>query len=239
MSPDEKKPIGEEEKLRSFEDDLKDAELKQKKRLEKAIFADYQRQQVRGLIRSLPILASIVALIATLGVAISTLRSARADKELEIQARFASERHLEEIRRQLAQERDIARQHIAVVEDERDELQDRLKKLQGNIVRRQNYATLSPSDRDLINNIRNDEEKLQVRLGKLEEALQTTPEKALSTVVIRERLDSLQDRTHCDIDNIHGEIGRLFVLTEWFIGIFFTIALGVLGLALNLRKPKA
>jgi hypothetical protein len=70
-------------------------------------------------------------------------------------------------------------------------------------------------------------------------SLETTPEKALSTVVIKQRLDSLQDRTRGDIDSIHGEIGRLFTLTQWFIGLIFTIALGVSGLAIaNFRKPK-
>jgi hypothetical protein len=44
--------------------------------------------------------------------------------------------------------------------------------------------------------------------------------------------------THGDIDAVRGEVGRLFGLTQWFIGLMFTIALGVLGLALNnLRRP--
>jgi len=36
---------------------------------------------------------------------------------------------------------------------------------------------------------------------------------------------------------VRREIGRLFTLTQWFIGPMFTIVLGVFGLALsNLRK---
>jgi hypothetical protein len=48
----------------------------------------------------------------------------------------------------------------------------------------------------------------------------------------------LQDHTHGDIEAVRGEVSRLFGLTQWFIGLMFTIALGVLGLALNnLRRP--
>jgi hypothetical protein len=54
--------------------------------------------------------------------------------------------------------------------------------------------------------------------------------------LLKQQVESLQDRTHGDIDGIRSEIGRLFTLTQWFIGLMFTIALGMFSLSLNLRK---
>jgi type IV secretory pathway TrbL component len=55
--------------------------------------------------------------------------------------------------------------------------------------------------------------------------------------MLKQQIDTIQDRSHADIDSVRGEIGRLFTLTQWFIGLMFTIALGVFGLALsNLRR---
>jgi hypothetical protein len=81
--------------------------------------------------------------------------------------------------------------------------------------------------------------QLQTRLSGLESALMTTPEKALAVPMLKQQVDTLQDRTHSDLDSVRGEIGRLFTLTQWFIGLMFTIALGVFGLALSsLRRSS-
>jgi hypothetical protein len=65
----------------------------------------------------------------------------------------------------------------------------------------------------------------------------TTPEKAIAVPMLKQQIDTLQDRSHADLDSVRGELARLFTLTQWFIGLMFTIALGVFGLPLsNLRK---
>ena len=100
------------------------------------------------------------------------------------------------------------------------------------------YATLSPADQQVIASLKSQQDDLQKRIGLLEGALMNSPEKALALPLLKEQVDSLQDHTHGDIDAVRGEINRLFGLTQWFIGLMFTIALGVLGLALNnLRRP--
>lgn len=101
------------------------------------------------------------------------------------------------------------------------------------------YAQLSPTDRQSLDQIKNDQAQLQTRLSGLETALMTTPEKALAVPMLKQQIDILQDRTHSDLDSIRGEIGRLFALTQWFIGLMFTIALGVFGLAISsLKRSK-
>ena len=55
--------------------------------------------------------------------------------------------------------------------------------------------------------------------------------------MLKQQLDAVQDRSHTDLDTVRGEIGRLFIPTQWFIRLVFTIAPGVFGLAFSsLRK---
>lgn len=57
--------------------------------------------------------------------------------------------------------------------------------------------------------------------------------------MLKQQMDTAQDRFREDIASVRGEIGRLYTLTQWFIGLMFTIALGVFGLALsNLKKAS-
>jgi hypothetical protein len=101
------------------------------------------------------------------------------------------------------------------------------------------FSNLDPTDRQSIEEIRTAETKLDARLGGLETSIMASPEKAVALPMLKQQLDSLQDRTHSDLDGIRGEIGRLFTLTQWFIGLMFTIALGMFGLSFNLRKAAA
>jgi hypothetical protein len=101
------------------------------------------------------------------------------------------------------------------------------------------FATLDPADRQRIDQIGGAESKLDSRLSALENALMASPEKAVAVPMLKQEIDGLQDRTHSDLDAIRGEIGRLFTLTQWFIGLMFTIALGMFGLSFNLRKASA
>lgn len=98
------------------------------------------------------------------------------------------------------------------------------------------FTTLSPTDRQSIADIKDAEARLDVRLSSLETSIMSTPEKAVAVPMLKQQVDALQDRTHSDLDGIRGEIGRLFTLTQWFIGLMFTIALGMFGLSFNLRK---
>lgn len=61
--------------------------------------------------------------------------------------------------------------------------------------------------------------------------------------MLKQQVDTIQDRAHADahahIDSVRGEIGRLFTLTQWFIGLMFRIALGVFGLSLSNLKQDS
>lgn len=48
-----------------------------------------------------------------------------------------------------------------------DDLQAQLKKMLENVTKGRPYSELSPSDRDLVNHVKSDEEQVQARLSKL------------------------------------------------------------------------
>src|SRR5579863_4228638 len=101
------------------------------------------------------------------------------------------------------------------------------------------FTALEPKDRQSIEEIKSAQARLDARLASLESSIMATPEKAIAVPMLRQQVDALQDRTRGDLDSIRGEIGRLFTLTQWFIGLMFTIALGMFGLSFNLRKASA
>jgi hypothetical protein len=102
--------------------------------------------------------------------------------------------------------------------------------------RRISMSALDLKDRQKIDGIVQSQSNLDARMSVLENSLMASPEKAVAVPILKQQLDSLQDRTHSDLDGIRSEIGRLFTLTQWFIGLMFTIALGMFGLSFNLRK---
>ena len=94
----------------------------------------------------------------------------------------------------------------------------------------QQYAQLSPVNRHQLDAVKDSQDSLQQRLGALQGALTATPEKAVAVSILRQQFQDSQERTRGDLDALRGELGRLFTLTHWFIGLMFTIALGVLGM---------
>jgi hypothetical protein len=102
------------------------------------------------------------------------------------------------------------------------------------------YATLSPTDQQILQEAKANGDQLRTRLGSLEAAILSTPEKAVALPMLKQQMDMLQDRNRTDIDGLRGEMGRLFTLVQWCIGLMFTIGLAVLGISItNMRKEKA
>lgn len=218
-------------------------EREERERLEAEIQRREKKRSERRdlLLKSVSLVASISVALGTVLLKVGSQKESRlaerAIQDAEAGADMVRKQREETLR--MERQRDAATERLAQVQNENASLRAELEKVKSNGGRPISYAELNPADRELVQSTKSDEAKLDVRLGKLEDALGNTPEKALSGVMIKQRLDDLQDRTHGDIDSIHGEIGRLFTLTQWFIGLIFTIALGVSGLAFaNLKKPK-
>jgi uncharacterized coiled-coil protein SlyX len=71
------------------------------------------------------------------------------------------------------------------------------------------------------------------RLTAMEAAVLSDPAKALSLPLLRRDLDNLKDSAKENLVAVRDEMGRLYDLSKWFIGLMITMAIGVLTLALQ------
>ena len=71
------------------------------------------------------------------------------------------------------------------------------------------------------------------RMSALESALTVNPSKALSVPILRKDLDNTEKYLHAELAQTKAEIDRIYDQNKWFIGLMFTIALSVLGLAVS------
>lgn len=72
---------------------------------------------------------------------------------------------------------------------------------------------------------------IQGRLKALEDALTVNPAKALSVPILRKDLDNAEKNLRAELLQTRSEIDRMYDQNKWFIGLMFTIALSVLGMA--------
>lgn len=84
-------------------------------------------------------------------------------------------------------------------------------------------------------------ELAQTDIAKLNAAIQQTPDKALAVPLLRKDFENMRDMYRHDLDNTQNEINRVYDQNKWFIGLMFTMAIGIIGLAvsnfLQARKP--
>lgn len=71
------------------------------------------------------------------------------------------------------------------------------------------------------------------RLSSLESALTVDPSKALAVPILRKDLDNAEKGLRSELEQTRAEIDRIYDQNKWFIGLMFTIALSVLGMAVS------
>lgn len=71
------------------------------------------------------------------------------------------------------------------------------------------------------------------RLEILEKGLLDNPEKALSVPLLRNDLQNLEQNYKEDIGTLAKSIDRVYDQNKWFIGLMFTMAVGLIGLAIS------
>jgi len=75
--------------------------------------------------------------------------------------------------------------------------------------------------------------KISMRLDALESALTVDPSKALAIPILRKDLDTTEKALRAELTQTRSEIDRIYDQNKWFMGLMFTIALSVLGMAVN------
>ncbi len=75
--------------------------------------------------------------------------------------------------------------------------------------------------------------EVATRLSALESALTVDPSKALAVPILRKDLDNAEKSLRAELTQTKSEIDRIYDQNKWFIGLMFTIALSVLGMAVS------
>ena len=82
-------------------------------------------------------------------------------------------------------------------------------------------------------------ENIESRLHSLEKYLLESPDKALALPLLSKEIDSLKTNYKSERVDTDAEIARIYDQNKWFIGLMFTMAISVLGLAIsNLFQGK-
>lgn len=78
------------------------------------------------------------------------------------------------------------------------------------------------------------------RLNKMEDAVLEDPAKALEMPLLRNDFDHLKESYEADALALRDEVSRIYDLNKWFIGLMFSMAIGIIGLAITnfIKSPK-
>lgn len=74
---------------------------------------------------------------------------------------------------------------------------------------------------------------LESRLTALEAALTVDPAKSLAIPLLRKDLDNTQNAFKIELAQSKSEVDRVYDQNKWFIGMMVTVAVAVLGMAIN------
>jgi len=82
-------------------------------------------------------------------------------------------------------------------------------------------------------------ESLDKRLSGIEQAVLNNPAKALELTLLTRDMDNLKSTYQSDSERTRQEIERVYNQNNWFIGLMFTMALGLLSLAVSnfIKRP--
>lgn len=81
--------------------------------------------------------------------------------------------------------------------------------------------------------------QLLKRLTNMEKAVLQDPAKALEMPLLRKDFDHLKKTYEIDSISLKNEVSRIYDLNKWFIGLMFSMAIGIISLAiLNFIKSS-
>jgi hypothetical protein len=163
--------------------------------------------------------AALIALFAGLITAVASIYSGFTKTDAERQSRYAMEN------RSFAE----AQQLLSTQMSETKVLVERLQ------VEVRNLTTVPEGTQVAAQLQRLDKtvDSVADRLQKLEVVILSDPAKALEMPLLRNELDSTKKGYQSELLALREEVARIYDLTKWFIGLMFTMALGLIGLAVT------
>lgn len=85
-----------------------------------------------------------------------------------------------------------------------------------------------------------DLQALDERISIIEQAILDNPARALQLTLLSQEMNNLESRYESGLEDTRREIERIYDLNKWFIGLMFTMAIGLLSLAVSnfIKKPE-
>ncbi len=81
--------------------------------------------------------------------------------------------------------------------------------------------------------VRADLTALDKRIQGIETAILDNPSKAISIPLLRQELETVKVDAQKEADSQTKQIDRIYDQNKWFIGLMFTMAIGLIGLAVS------
>jgi len=124
--------------------------------------------------------------------------------------------------------------------DIRTELSDLSNKV-SNLEQGVNALSQIPPDAAInseLQQIRDDLDSVDSAVERIEEVILEDPAKALSLLLLDNEMENLQQKYEADLQAVRDEIGRVYGQNNWFISLMFTMAIGLLTLAVSNFLPR-
>jgi uncharacterized protein YhaN len=80
---------------------------------------------------------------------------------------------------------------------------------------------------------------IHTSVDRLNDALMTTPDKALMAPLLKKDVDDLKISSQRELDSVRGEMARAYDLNKWLIGLILAAVLGLLANAMIQSKSRA
>jgi len=81
--------------------------------------------------------------------------------------------------------------------------------------------------------VRADLTALDKRIQGIETAILDNPSKAITIPLLRQELETVKVDAQKEADSQTKQIDRIYDQNKWFIGLMFTMAIGLIGLAVS------
>jgi hypothetical protein len=134
--------------------------------------------------------------------------------------------------------RDLAQdKQIEIIRSDLSEISSKLNKIESDIASISSNSQITADVQiSSLGAIVND---LKGKLSNIEQAIINDPAKSLAIPLLKRDLDSLRDSSNSHSQSTKQEIERIYDMIKWFVGLMFTMTLGVITLAVsNFFKPK-
>lgn len=83
-------------------------------------------------------------------------------------------------------------------------------------------------------------QELDGRISVIEQAVLDNPSRALQLPMLSQEMDNMKASYEKDLQTTRQEVDRLYDLNKWFIGLMFTMALGIVSMSISnfMKKPE-